>query len=73
VTFSPSPLNLEYDVRPHFQSITNEKQPNGAEKATNVLSGLNDGEKVLLKAAVEGLKGNIEKGVVFATKPAPAK
>jgi malate dehydrogenase len=44
-------------------------QPNGAEKAINVLSSINDNEKTLLKACVDGLKGNIEKGVTFAHNP----
>jgi malate dehydrogenase len=42
------------------------KQTSGAEKALNPLTNLDDGEKTLLKAAVEGLKGNIAKGVTFA-------
>jgi malate dehydrogenase len=44
-------------------------QPNGAEKAVNVLSKINDQEKKLLEACVAGLKGNIEKGIQFAHNP----
>jgi malate dehydrogenase len=35
----------------------------------NPLTNLNESEKTLLKAAVEGLKGNIAKGVNFAHNP----
>jgi malate dehydrogenase len=35
----------------------------------NPLTNLDVGEKVLLKVAVEGLKGNIAKGVSFAHNP----
>lgn len=45
------------------------KQPNGAEKATNPLEGITEQEKALLAKAVEGLKGNISKGVQFAHNP----
>lgn len=51
-----------------FFSVPVELGPNGAENLVNVLSSINDGEKELLKACVEGLKGNISKGVDFATK-----
>jgi malate dehydrogenase len=44
-------------------------QPNGAEKATDILTNITDKEKKLLAAAIEGLKGNIEKGVTFAHTP----
>jgi malate dehydrogenase len=44
-------------------------QPNGAEKAVNILSDISDKEKTLLDAAIKGLKGNIEKGVTFAHNP----
>ena len=44
-------------------------QTSGAEKALNPLTGLDENEKVLLKACVEGLKGNITKGVNFAHNP----
>jgi len=52
-----------------FFSVPVELGPNGAEKAVNILSSINDSEKVLLKACLEGLKGNIEKGVTFAHSP----
>lgn len=44
-------------------------QTTGAEKAQNPLASLDDNEKTLLKACVEGLKGNISKGVTFAHNP----
>jgi malate dehydrogenase len=47
-------------------------QPNGAVKAHNPLSTLNDYEKKLLPACVKGLEGNISKGVEFIKNP-PAK
>jgi hypothetical protein len=34
-----------------------------------VLTSIDENEKTLLKACVEGLKGNIEKGVNFAHNP----
>jgi malate dehydrogenase len=45
------------------------KQTSGAEKALNPLTNLDENEKILLKACVEGLKGNITKGVEFAHNP----
>jgi malate dehydrogenase len=56
-------------VYQRWQTITDNAQPNGAEKAINVLTDINDDEKTLLKACVAGLKGNIEKGVSFAHNP----
>ena len=41
-------------------------QPNGAEKAINILDGVTEREQELIKACIDGLKGNIEKGVDFA-------
>jgi len=52
-----------------FFSVPIELGTTGAEKALNPLTKLSDGEKVLLKACVEGLKGNIAKGVSFVTDP----
>ncbi|KAI9746425.1 MAG: hypothetical protein M1818_000138 [Claussenomyces sp. TS43310] len=52
-----------------FFSVPVELGPNGAEKAINILSGIDQNETVLLKACVEGLKGNISKGVSFAHSP----
>jgi len=49
-----------------FFSVPVELGATGAEKAINVLANINDAEKVLLKACIEGLKGNIAKGVTFA-------
>jgi malate dehydrogenase len=40
-------------------------QPNGALKATNPLPKASTTEKELLKTAINGLKGNIAKGVEF--------
>jgi malate dehydrogenase len=44
-------------------------QPNGAEKAIDVVSSANDHEKKLLQACYDGLKGNISKGVEFVKNP----
>ncbi|KAG8407639.1 hypothetical protein J3458_020383 [Metarhizium acridum] len=52
-----------------FFSVPIELGPNGAEKATNPLEGLTEKEKGLLVKAVEGLKGNINKGIDFAHNP----
>jgi len=49
-----------------FFSVPVELGTSGAEKAQNPLASIDDGEKTLLKACVEGLKGNISKGVTFA-------
>ncbi|KAI9669604.1 MAG: hypothetical protein M1831_007300 [Alyxoria varia] len=43
----------------------------GAKNANNVLGSANDYEKKLLAKAIEGLKGNIEKGVEFVKNPPP--
>ena len=42
-------------------------QPHGALKATNPLATASEAEKKLLKIAIDGLKGNITKGVEFVT------
>ena len=47
-------------------------QPEGAEKAQNIIGSANEYEKKLLEACYAGLKGNISKGVEFANNP-PAK
>jgi malate dehydrogenase len=52
-----------------FFSVPIELGPNGAEKATDPLEGLTEKEQALLAKAVEGLKGNISKGVEFAHNP----
>jgi len=52
-----------------FFSVPVELGKSGAEKAINPLTNINDAEKELLKAAIEGLKGNIAKGVDFAHNP----
>lgn len=55
-----------------FFSVPIELGPNGAEKAIDTVSGVNDNEKKLLQACYEGLKGNISKGIDFVQNP-PAK
>jgi len=50
-----------------FFSVPIELGPNGAQKAINVVSQANDYEKKLLEKCYDGLKGNISKGVEFAT------
>lgn len=55
-----------------FFSVPIELGPNGAEKAIDVVSSVNDYEKKLLQAAYEGLGGNISKGIEFVANP-PAK
>jgi malate dehydrogenase len=52
-----------------FFSVPIELGPNGAEKAINPLEGITEKEKGLLAKAIEGLKGNIKKGVDFAHNP----
>jgi len=49
-------------------NVLTRSQPNGAEKAVDVLGDLTAREKTLLEAAIKGLKGNIEKGVTFANQ-----
>jgi malate dehydrogenase len=55
---------------PHL--LTSTPQPSGAEKAINVLGNINAYEKKLLEKCIEGLKGNIEKGIEFVANP-PSK
>lgn len=50
-----------------FFSVPIELGPHGAQKAINVVSQANDYEKKLLEKCYDGLKGNISKGVEFAT------
>ncbi|KAK6950096.1 hypothetical protein Daesc_008422 [Daldinia eschscholtzii] len=52
-----------------FFSVPVELGPNGAEKATNPLTGITEKEKSLVDVAVQGLKTNIEKGISFAHNP----
>ncbi|KAF2658981.1 malate dehydrogenase [Lophiostoma macrostomum CBS 122681] len=56
-----------------FFSVPIELGPDGAEKAINVISKANDHEKKLLEVAYKDLKGNIQKGIDFANKPAEQK
>ncbi|CAD6448402.1 701f2b28-0fbe-410d-b0b3-e8d4189f25d7 [Sclerotinia trifoliorum] len=56
-----------------FFSVPVELGTNGADKAQNPLTNINDAEKKLLAACVEGLKGNISKGVTFARAPPQQK
>jgi len=50
-----------------FFSVPIELGPHGAQKAINVVGKANDYEKKLLEKCYDGLKGNISKGVEFAT------
>ncbi|ETS85732.1 Malate dehydrogenase [Pestalotiopsis fici W106-1] len=52
-----------------FFSVPIELGPNGAEKAVNPLTNLTSDENAYLQKAIEGLKGNIEKGISFAHNP----
>ncbi|KAK6208173.1 hypothetical protein LQW54_007081 [Pestalotiopsis sp. IQ-011] len=52
-----------------FFSVPIELGPNGAEKALNPLTNLTSEENEYLKKAIDGLKGNIEKGITFAHNP----
>jgi len=51
-----------------YFSVPCELGPSGVEKATNILSSVNDAEKKLVDEAIKGLKTNIEAGVTFANK-----
>lgn len=55
-----------------FFSVPVELDAGGAKKAVDAVSLADEGEKKLLAKCVEGLKGNIEKGVEFVKNP-PAK
>lgn len=55
-----------------FFSVPVELGPEGAKKAINVVSGVNDYEKKLLSKCYEGLGGNISKGIEFIQNP-PSK
>lgn len=55
-----------------FFSIPVELGPSGAEKAVNILGNITLYEKKLLEKCIEGLKGNIQKGVEFVANP-PSK
>jgi len=50
-----------------YFSVPIEFGKSGAEKAINVVSSANEYEKKLLEKCYDGLKGNITKGVEFAT------
>ncbi|KAH7140578.1 lactate/malate dehydrogenase [Dactylonectria macrodidyma] len=52
-----------------FFSVPIELGPNGAEKAINPLEGITEKESALLSKCIEGLKGNISKGVEFVHNP----
>jgi malate dehydrogenase len=54
-----------------FFSTPVELGVNGAEKAINILGGVTEQEQKLLEACIQGLKGNIEKGVEFVKNPPP--
>lgn len=55
-----------------YFSVPVELGPEGAKKAHNILGSANEYEKKLLEKCIEGLKGNIAKGVEFVANP-PAK
>jgi malate dehydrogenase len=44
-------------------------QETGAVRAIDILGGATEKEKQLLEAAIEGLKGNIDKGIDFVKNP----
>ncbi|KAL9122976.1 MAG: hypothetical protein Q9187_000460 [Circinaria calcarea] len=52
-----------------YFSVPVELGPSGAEHANNPLGSVNEFEKKLLEACIQGLKGNIEKGVDFVHNP----
>ncbi|KAF3024350.1 hypothetical protein G7054_g9922 [Neopestalotiopsis clavispora] len=52
-----------------FFSVPIELGPNGAEKAVNPLANLTSDENKYLQKAIDGLKGNIQKGIDFAHNP----
>ncbi|KAL4782746.1 lactate/malate dehydrogenase [Aspergillus varians] len=54
-----------------FFSTPIELGPNGVQKALNILEGITADEQKLLEIAIQGLKGNIDKGVEFAQSPPP--
>lgn len=56
-----------------FFSVPVELGPNGVENAVDILGNITDKEKTLLDACVNGLKGNIAKGIDFVHNPPPAK
>ena len=72
--FFSVPVELGVSHPPFHLSISGltALQPSGAEKAINVLGDANEYEQKLIKAAIDGLKGNIAKGIEFAQNP-PAK
>ncbi|KAI5284335.1 hypothetical protein KEM54_001417 [Ascosphaera aggregata] len=49
-----------------FFSVPVKLGPQGAEKAINILGNITEKERALLDIAINGLKGNIAKGVEFA-------
>ncbi|PGH13195.1 malate dehydrogenase, NAD-dependent [Polytolypa hystricis UAMH7299] len=55
-----------------FFSVPVELGTSGAEKAIDILGVVTDQEKKLIDTAIQGLKGNIEKGIDFVKNP-PAK
>jgi len=63
----PGGDSISKEVGVDYFSIPVELGPSGAEKAINPLASINAYEKKLLAACIEGLKGNIVKGVEFAT------
>jgi len=56
-----------------YFAVPVELGPNGALKAHNPLTNANEAEKRLLAKALEGLKGNIDKGIEFVATTDAAK
>jgi len=56
-----------------YFAVPVELGPSGAVKATNPLGSISEHEKTLLAKAIDGLKGNIEKGVKFITESESSK
>lgn len=70
----PGGKEIAAKVKTDFFSVPIELGPNGAEKAIDILGDITEKEQKLLDTALEGLSGNIEKGVNFvANPPAPAQ
>jgi malate dehydrogenase len=70
----PGGKEIAEKVKTDFFSVPVELGPNGIEKVIDILGDLPEKEQKLLDACLEGLKGNIEKGVNFVlSPPAPAQ
>ncbi|CAD6501693.1 BgTH12-01943, partial [Blumeria graminis f. sp. triticale] len=60
---------IQKEVGVDFFSVPIELSTNGAEKIQDPISNATDDEKNLIKAAIGGLKENIEKGITFFHTP----